>query len=193
MSDLPPPPEDPFAPPPPPPPPSGTGSLPPPPSFTGGPPPGYVPYGQHQGLQVTYAGFWIRFLAAFVDGLILGIPLLILGGIAMSDGTGFSTGIGFTPGAELGWQVVTTGIGVLYYAILEGGPTGQTVGKRLCGIRVVDANTGQPGIGVGRGVGRYFARWLSQLPLFLGYFWMLWDDKKQTWHDKLVNSIVVKG
>ena len=43
------------------------------------------------------------------------------------------------------------------------------------------------------GIGRYFARWLSAIPLLLGYFWMLWDPKKQTWHDKLVSTIVVKG
>lgn len=58
---------------------------------------------------------------------------------------------------------------------------------------LVDASTGQPGIGVGRGVGRYFARWLSSIPLGLGYFWMLWDGRKQTWHDKLVGSLVVKA
>jgi uncharacterized RDD family membrane protein YckC len=50
---------------------------------------------------------------------------------------------------------------------------------------------GRGPIGLGRGIGRYFARILSALPLFLGYFWMIWDGEKQTWHDKLVGTVVV--
>ena len=174
MSNLPPPPP-PFDPPPP-------------------PPPGYVNYGDHlrPGAQAALAGFWIRFLAVVVDGLILSIPTLILTGM-LTGGATYSAGASYQPGKTFGANLVSTIIGVLYYAMLEGGATGQTLGKRVCGIRVVDAATGQPGIGVGRGVGRYFARWLSSIPLGLGYFWMLWDDRKQTWHDKLVSTLVVKA
>jgi uncharacterized RDD family membrane protein YckC len=80
--------------------------------------------------------------------------------------------------------------GIVYYAKLEGG-SGQTLGGRALGIRVADADTGGS-IGTARGVGRYFARILSALVCFLGYFWMLWDPRKQTWHDKMVRSVVVK-
>lgn len=79
---------------------------------------------------------------------------------------------------------------VTYFALMEG-KRGQTLGKRALGIRVVDIQTGQP-IGVGRGVGRYFARLLSGAACYLGYLWMLWDDQKQTWHDKLTTSVVVR-
>ena len=48
-------------------------------------------------------------------------------------------------------------------------------------------------VGPGRAIGRYFAKFLSGLVIGLGYFWMLWDPKKQTWHDKLVNTVVVKA
>jgi uncharacterized RDD family membrane protein YckC len=81
-------------------------------------------------------------------------------------------------------------VGVAYYGWLEGSASGQTVGKRGMGIRVYDLR-GRGPIGFGRGVGRYFARILSALPLFLGYFWMLWDGESQTWHDKLVGTVVV--
>jgi uncharacterized RDD family membrane protein YckC len=40
-------------------------------------------------------------------------------------------------------------------------------------------------------VGRYFGRILSGIACFLGYLWMLWDPEKQTWHDKLTNTVVV--
>jgi uncharacterized RDD family membrane protein YckC len=166
MSDLPPPPPENIPPPPPPP-------------ATSAPPPGYVPYGEHLGGQLVYAGFWIRFLAAFVDGILIGIAVSIVGGIVGVDGNGVN--------------LLNILAGVAYYGTLEGGDTGQTLGKKICGIRVVDATSGQPGIGVGRGIGRYFARWLSAIPLLLGYFWMLWDARNQCWHDKLASTVVVKA
>lgn len=79
---------------------------------------------------------------------------------------------------------------VVYFAQLEG-KRGRTLGKQALSIRTVDIRTGQP-IGVGRGVGRYFARWISAIPCYLGYLWMLWDDQKQTWHDKMTSSVVIR-
>ena len=34
---------------------------------------------------------------------------------------------------------------------------------------------------------------VSAIPLFLGYFWMLWDKEKQCWHDKIASDVVVKA
>jgi uncharacterized RDD family membrane protein YckC len=59
-------------------------------------------------------------------------------------------------------------------------------------IRVVDIRTGQQ-IGNARGVGRHFARFLSTIAGLIGFFWMLWDPERQTWHDKLTNSHVVRA
>lgn len=77
------------------------------------------------------------------------------------------------------------------------------MGKLACGIRVVDADTLQPGIGVGRGFGRYGAKFLFQAPgnvapvlgvvSLIDLLWMLWDPRKQTLHDKLARTCVVKG
>jgi uncharacterized RDD family membrane protein YckC len=47
-------------------------------------------------------------------------------------------------------------------------------------------------IGYTRGFLRYIGRIISSLPIGLGYFWMLWDPQKQTWHDKIANSVVVR-
>jgi uncharacterized RDD family membrane protein YckC len=79
--------------------------------------------------------------------------------------------------------------GILYYGLMDG-RTGQTIGKRALGVKVVDVQTGAP-IGVGRAIGRHFAAILSAIPCGLGYLWMLWDPNKQTWHDKIVRSYVV--
>ena len=169
----------------------------------GQPPPPPPPYGyQQQGYGYTYgdplapftgyAGFWIRFLAWLVDGVILGVPTFFLG-LALGGTSSFGGGVPLNIGTSIAVNVITIVLSMLYYGVLEGGPTGQTLGKKICNIRVVDAATHQPGIGIGRGIGRYWARWLSQLPFYLGYFWMLWDGQKQCWHDKLTRVIVVKA
>jgi uncharacterized RDD family membrane protein YckC len=120
------------------------------------------------------AGFWRRFAALFVDGLILGVANVILIVLVSSEVA----------------NALSLLIGVGYYTYFEGGATGQTLGKRALGIRVIDARAGGP-IGYGRGLLRYVARILSTIPLFLGYFWMLWDPEKQTWHDKIATTYVV--
>ena len=119
------------------------------------------------------AGFWRRFAAWFVDGLVLAIPAGILYAI---DPTLSNIG--------------STIISALYFTLMDGGPRGQTLGKMALGIRVYDFREGGA-IGYGRG----FIRWLvaSTISLFflLGYLWMLWDREKQTWQDKLAGSVVV--
>jgi uncharacterized RDD family membrane protein YckC len=119
------------------------------------------------------ATFLRRFFALFIDGIVLGIVDVIIRAIA---------------GRSVG-ELVTLAVGIGYAGYLEG-ISGQTVGKRVLGIRVVDLATGGP-IGFSRAVLRYFARILSTIVLLLGYFWMLWDSEKQTWHDKIAGSVVV--
>jgi uncharacterized RDD family membrane protein YckC len=120
------------------------------------------------------ASFFRRFGAALLDGILIGVVSGVLQAV-----------VGRGPGSLLGLAV-----GVAYYAYLEGGATGQTLGKKALGIRVIDLRSRAP-IGFSRGVIRYFARILSTIPLLLGYFWMLFDAEKQTWHDKLAGAVVV--
>jgi uncharacterized RDD family membrane protein YckC len=80
--------------------------------------------------------------------------------------------------------------GVAYWGVMVG--RGQTLGMKALTIRVADMNTGQP-IGTGRGIGRFFAMYLSSLVCYLGFLWMLWDDRSQTWHDKIVSTFVVEA
>ena len=67
---------------------------------------------------------------------------------------------------------------------------GQTVGKRLVGIRIVRVD------GTPTGYGTVFRRHcvgyiLSSLPLLLGFVWVIWDAKHQGWHDKIAGTTVV--
>jgi uncharacterized RDD family membrane protein YckC len=82
-------------------------------------------------------------------------------------------------------------IAIIYFRAL--GRTGQTWGRKIAGVRVVRAENGAP-IGIGRAIGRYlFANVISGAVCYLGYLWMLWDKQGQTWHDKVVGSMVVRA
>jgi len=119
------------------------------------------------------ASFGRRLVAAIIDGILLGIP----GGILYAINT------------TLGY-VVQLLLTVAYLTYLEGSPSGQTVGKKAMGIRVIDFRTGGS-IGYGRAFIRWIGRYVSAIACLLGYFWMLWDKEKQTWHDKFANDVVV--
>lgn len=120
------------------------------------------------------ATFGVRLVAALIDGILFGIVGSILRGLF---------------GIVLGLALQTL-LGLAYYAYLEGSPSGQTLGKRAMNIRVVDFDGGRS-IGQSRALIRYVGRIISAIPCLLGYFWMLWDPEKQTWHDKIAASVVV--
>jgi uncharacterized RDD family membrane protein YckC len=79
--------------------------------------------------------------------------------------------------------------GVGYFAFFWS-TTGQTPGNRLLGIRVIDARTGLPPR-PRRAVRRFFCLFLAALPFCLGFFWILLDDRRRGWHDKLSRTVVV--
>ena len=93
-------------------------------------------------------------------------------------------------GSGLLYSLISFIVGVAYFSLQEGSESGATVGKRALGIRVADFSSGGP-IGYGRAVLRYLGRILSTIPIFLGYFWMLWDGERQTWHDKIATTVVI--
>lgn len=69
--------------------------------------------------------------------------------------------------------------------------TGQTWGRKIVGIRVINARTGAAP-GWGKAIGRsLFAGFISANIFYLGYLWMIWDGQNQTWHDKVADTYVV--
>jgi len=122
---------------------------------------------------VVYGGFWERFGAALIDGIILLIPNYILEYALGTSGS-----------------FIAIIIGWLYSAILESGENQATFGKKALGLKVVNAD-GQR-ISFGQATGRHFGKYVSAIILLIGYFMMLWDDKKQTLHDKMAGTFVVK-
>lgn len=105
-------------------------------------------------------------------------------------GDAFLRVFGSVPVSALVWTVVAFG----YFALLNG--QGSTLGKWLFGIKVVDAATGAP-IGAARGATREAVRLgLTIVTLGIGLILdslrPLWNEKHQSWHDAVAQSIVVQ-
>lgn len=74
--------------------------------------------------------------------------------------------------------------------ILYGIGSGQTLGKKALGIRVISFESGGQ-LGCARAFVRYVGRIVSAVVVFLGYLWMPWDREKQCWQDKFAGDVVV--
>ena len=122
-----------------------------------------------------FAGFWIRLFARLIDELfvtlVFGILVTIIG---MSDFTAF----------------VLVIINFSYFVLMTKS-RGQTLGKMALGIQVIDSSGNIPNVGTIL-LREIPCKILSALPLYLGYAWAGWDDKKRSWHDHLSRTFVIK-
>jgi len=69
---------------------------------------------------------------------------------------------------------------------------GATPGKIALAVKIVDAQSGQPP-GTARLVVRFLCYFVSAVPLYLGFLWILVDRRKQGWHDKIARTIVINS
>lgn len=140
---------------------------------------------------VEYASFWTRLAARIIDlcfCLVFFVPLLA-GAVAV---TGLSVGLRSSEAITLIvllalWMDV--GLWELAY-YLVGASRGQTVGKRLMGIRVCREDGMR--LGLGKATGRSFASTLSSLAFGIGWLAPLWTPKRQTWQDSMTGTIVIR-
>ena len=119
------------------------------------------------------SGFWRRFGAALIDGLVIGVVRIIL---ALIVGTNPAEALSLLASAA-------------YFTYFHG-TTGQTPGDAALSIRVVDVETGGR-ISYGRALARWAMSIVSYIALLIGFLWMIWDSEKQTWHDKVARTYVV--
>ncbi len=133
------------------------------------------------------ATFGQRFLAVFIDwliGLALIIPVVIVAAILGA----ISETLGALVGVLLYLAVI---LGFLYMVIGGIGLTGQTPGKRSQGIKVMNDSGGA--VGVGNAVVRHIVQYVTNIPCYVGSFWMLWDGEKKTLYDKMLGNQVVQA
>ncbi len=133
-----------------------------------------------------YAGFWIRVGASFIDGLLFAIFTLPLTMIVYGDALWESESFLLGPADFLINYVLPAVVVVLFWLYKSATP-----GKMVLKLKVVDATTGNV-LTVGQAIGRYLAYFLASIPLLLGIIWIGFDKKKQGWHDKLANTVVIK-
>lgn len=139
--------------------------------------------------EIEKGGFWLRSVAYLIDTTILRIVgLLFFFASLIAQGGGaslfqnFLTTFVFLYGASL---VIEAAYFTYFY-----GCTGQTIGKLICGLKVVSVEGGL--IGYRRAFLRWIGYTISFYVFFLGFLWIVFDRDKQGWHDKIVGTFVIK-
>ena len=159
--------------------------------------------------NVTYAGFWLRFVAHLIDGLILGvgvfalvIPLVFLTGLAATleslphrlegmEGQPNPALIGAIFSLVFMFVIVGVLLQWLYFAYLESGEKQATWGKQALGLYVTDGAAER--VSFGRASGRFFAKIISgMIPLGIGYIMAGFTERKQALHDMIAGCLVLR-
>jgi uncharacterized RDD family membrane protein YckC len=140
------------------------------------------------------AEWWQRAAAFVLDLVVLTVPDAII--ISVIAGNAVSTGLtGPSSANRRLWEAIGVAfvVSLGYFSFLDGGRTGQTVGKRAMGISVRDVDSGGP-LGAGRALLRrafFFATYFGLILFVLNAVSPLWDPRRRAWHDKIARSCVV--
>jgi uncharacterized RDD family membrane protein YckC len=167
-------------------------------------PPPAVPFGAPKPVAppaaaLIYAGFWRRLWAAFLDGVVLwalSVPFIImwlmpLTNVNMEQVEGLPSDQQMEIfGACLLYWLVTTLMEFLYFGLFESSRRRATLGRIALGIQVTDVHGNR--IGLGRAFLRRIARILSVFTFGIGFLVSLFSKRRQTLHDLLAGTLVVR-
>ncbi len=155
--------------------------------------------------NVRYAGFWIRFVASFMDTLFLALPVAIVI-YFLSDGNWFDfsqyqqnmqmamsgnvNALNSQPQTSLKWELLFE-MSVLVVTVMFWKKwKGATPGKRFVHIKIVDAKTfGE--IDNKQAITRSFGYIVSTMLLLIGFIMVAFRKDKRGLHDLLANTVVV--
>jgi uncharacterized RDD family membrane protein YckC len=141
-------------------------------------------------LKGHHAGFVSRLLAFGIDIAIISVSLVAIGWLLSTTQQllRIDTAILSRP-----LRVILVAVGAFLYVAgyytLFWTLNGQTPGKVLLGVRVVTLEGGQ--LSFKRSLVRFVGYILSALPLYAGFVWILIDNRRQGWHDKLASTFVI--
>jgi uncharacterized RDD family membrane protein YckC len=151
---------------------------------------------------VHYGGFWIRFVARLIDGILVGVVSAIVRIPLMMMIPSTLAGLGGRePGPEAVLAVLPAILGLaglsfliqtalgLAYEVYFLSTRSATLGKMAVGLKVITSEGGP--ISAGLAAGRYFASWLSGIIFFIGYIMAAFDDQKRSLHDRICNTRVI--
>lgn len=148
-----------------------------------------------------YAGFLVRFVASFIDGIIVGILILcilvgfvavtaVVGGAMFASGSNDAAASGIFTGFCCMFVIAILSVQWLYFAFFESSAYMATPGKRLMGLMVTDEQGDR--ISFGKASVRYFLKMATNIILYLGYIVILLSSKKQGLYDIIAGTYVVK-
>jgi uncharacterized RDD family membrane protein YckC len=147
----------------------------------------------------VYGGFWVRFVAKILDGLIIGVVSaginMVVAYFVLGSANHFGNAmLRYSTQQRLVFQAITfplgTGLAIGYacFFILR---WDATPGKMALGLKLIRSNGDK--LSAGRIVGRYFSEWLSALILCIGYIMVAFDDEKRALHDRICDTRVVRA
>ena len=131
---------------------------------------------------VEYVGFWPRVGASLIDTL--AVMFLVTPLLVWYFGLGWANAQGATA-FVVNWILPGLAIVLFWYY------RGATPGKMVVSAVIVDARTfGRPS--VAQLIGRYVGYYVSTIPLCACLIWVAFDPRKQGWHDKMANTVVIR-
>lgn len=149
------------------------------------PPPLARAQAAHAPSGIAYAGFWRRYLALLIDGIILGLPLILLAVMVL-----WSVDVSSDDASPLGTIYLAYWVAAaLYYALQESSAAQATLGKRALGIKVTDLDGRR--LTFGKALGRWFAAALSYFTLYIGFLMAAFTTRHQALHDMVAGTLVV--
>ncbi|MEU8079306.1 RDD family protein [Catellatospora citrea] len=145
---------------------------------------------------------WIKRVGAALIDLLVAAAFVVLayvldGPVVVAPSLDSRTGQ-VVPGQPSGggvvyWTVLLVGLAVVgYHRWILAGDTGFSWGRRVLGVKLVDADTGRT-VGAGRAFLRDLAHLVDAVICYLGFLFPLWDAKRQTIADKLVKTVVIEA
>jgi uncharacterized RDD family membrane protein YckC len=147
-----------------------------------------------------YGGFWIRFLALIVDGIIVRVAVFpfaaVLGLMGLRHRAFFIGGrldehdIPAMVGAALATFWIFAAINWLYEALLTSSAWQGTVGKKILSLKVTDEAGNR--ISFARATGRHFAKYYLSTILLVGFIMAAFTDRKRALHDMIAATLVRK-
>jgi uncharacterized RDD family membrane protein YckC len=152
-----------------------------------------INYYNPSGAVVMFAGFWLRFVAFVIDSIVLWVPEHAVSSLLQETvrlPIPMSHGIPLIPTPSSMSALMTNAIDWLYFALMESSSYQATLGKMACGLIVTDSTGAR--ISFGRASGRYFAKMISAMILYIGYMMAGWTERKQALHDMIAGTIVIR-
>jgi uncharacterized RDD family membrane protein YckC len=156
--------------------------------------------GQPIGVR-RYAGFWIRFVALIIDGIILavvggiiGLPLRMLLGVSavsVAQSQDPSAVMAALPAmlGTIGLSLLINLVVGVSYDIWFVHNKGGTIGKLALGLQIIRLDGSR--LSYGEAAGRYFAKILSAIILYIGFIMAGFDPEKRALHDRICNTLVI--